>query len=152
MPLTWETVFNRLQTELQDDATLGSYVNVVEQAMAFDERLPPQFTNYMIRLIPSASAFVQTPKIGSVHLKEYSVGVLLLLKYGETQPTRLISGAAGTGIWEMYEDVRNLLEHNTFDGTLSAQGRSNVEDGLPFDTGNKLMAGVSFDWNGSKIE
>lgn len=156
-PFNLEQLLTTIQNELKLSSTL-SYVDdnsiiVTEQG---NKEVVPEFKNYLIRLAAPESGFVvKVPKIGRYFTNNYIVAIELWIKAPQNVAmgvNRLFSGSLNArqqkGIFEFFQDVSLVLEHNTFSDQLDVYPGSNIGDPVSLSDTTKNLSGIGFMWLG----
>jgi hypothetical protein len=158
MPVTTTFTFDELSTlivaALKASATL-SYVpdEAIVVSPAVKKDILPQFKNYLIRISPTDSGYVEkVPRIGQYYRNIYSVAIELWIKSGLKVADRLTRGIPGQtkGLYEFHQDVISVLEHNTFSSQLDPFAGPNCSNPVHLEDIETQTEGLGFVWIGNQ--
>lgn len=156
-PFNLEQLLLLIQSTLRNSATLSyiddSSIVVLDDK---DKGTTPEFKNYLIRLAAPETGFVvKVPKIGRYFTNNYIVAIELWAKAPHNVAmgvNRLFSGSLTArqqkGIFEFFQDVSTVLEHNTFNDQLDVYPGSNIGDPVSLSDATKNLSGIGFMWLG----
>ncbi len=149
---TFEKLSSSIQRHLQK-SVLISYVPdesiVITDITKKDE--VPVFKSYLIRISAPDSGFItKVPRIGNHYRNVYVVAIELWLKSSAKLTERINTGKMeiAKGIYEFYQDVSDILEHNNLDGQLNPYAGSNINNPVMLDPKDGLSVGIGFLWMG----
>lgn len=153
-PYTFEEIAVKIQTTLRDAAALV-YVpdNAILVCSVNDKDNIPTFKDYLIRIFPADSGFIQkVPRLGQHFRSVYVVAIELWIKSGSSKAGRLLGGnvSANKGIWEFFQNVSDTLEHNTFSNYIDPYPGSSVQSPVQLSDPEQLLEGVGFIWMGNQ--
>ena len=147
--MNYEQLIDQMLSTLRSSTTL-SYVDTVEVIESEEEAHSQVFSDYAIFLLQSEPYFTATPKIGNKRDKEFRVDLILCAKAQKALYQRLTAGRQ-KGIWEMDEDVRSVLRHNTLSGLLDNYPGENLTDSEPLYLAEGVSA-IRLQFIGRKVE
>jgi hypothetical protein len=107
----------------------------------------------LIKISPPDSGFeTKIPRIGSHYRNIYIVAIELWVKSSGKLTERLISGKVevNKGIYELYKDVSDVLEHNNLDGQLNPYPGSSIQNPVIVGSDDNLSEGIGFLWFGNQ--
>lgn len=153
-PFGFEEVANLIINELRKSERL-SYIpdDSIVLTNANNKDVIPEFKNCLIRVAAPDSGFLQkTPRIGAYYRNTYIVAIDMWVKSSSVLADRLLSGeiTSQKGIYELFQDVSDILEHNTFDNQLDSYPGSSIMSPVPLASDNTLIEGIGFLWFGNQ--
>lgn len=154
-PYTFEQVAVMIQTALQTDSTLQTYLDVrnVVISSARERDTVPTFKDYLVKISANESGFLKkVPRIGDHYCNNYYVSIELWVKASGKLANRLLSGniSKQKGIYEFFQDVSNCLEHNTFSNQLDSYPGSSIGNPVTLLSTQELEEGIGFLWSGNQ--
>lgn len=153
---TFEKVSSLIQDKLQKSMKLNYVPDasiVVTSILLKDTE--PTFTSYFIKISPPDAGFlVKIPKIGNHYENIYTVAIELWIKSSGNVTSRLTSGKIdiSKGIYEFFQDVSDILEHNNFDNQLDPYPGTSIDTPALLKGNEKsLIEGLGFLWHGRQF-
>ena len=113
----------------------------------------PKFESFLIKLSPADSGFViKQPQIGKFYRNTYVVAIELWMKSFQKLAERLMDGSPkeSRGLFEFFQDVSDILEHNTFDGQLDPYPGTSIGNPVALHDDERIMEGIGFLWFGNQ--
>ena len=152
---TFEQVAKLVQQELQKSVLLH-YID--DSSIVFssesEKQLIPTFKDYCIHISAPDSGFLEKiPKIGNYYQNNYSLAIELWVKSSSQLANRLNDGnlSKNIGIFEVFQNISDTLEHNTLGNELRPYAGSNIGPPKMIPTDDKLVEGIVFFWFGSQL-
>lgn len=157
-PFNYEQLVQEIRTVLlaattlayvpRDSVIIGNAGEAPTDPMTIDI-----FKSYLIKLVAPESGFEKkVPHIGQYYRNYYSVGVDLWIKSSGKLAERLLQGRMNVnkGIFEFFQDVSDVLEHNRLNNKLNPYPGTNISDSVPLTHANQMITGVGFFWYGAQ--
>lgn len=158
MPLIQTLNFEQLSIAVKDILGRSSQLAYVSDESikivpAKQKDVIPDYRTYLIKLLPPDSGFIlKQPKIGQYYKYIYSLAIELWIKSQTKFSDRIMVGqlSVNRGIYEFFQDVSDILEHNTLDGLLDSYPGSSIGQPVMIQDDNPLLDGIGFIWSGNQ--
>lgn len=151
---TFEKLSVALQSTLQKSVKLF-YVpdeSIIITSLA-EKDVIPTFVNYLIKLsAPDEGFLTKIPRIGNHYRNIYVVAIELWVKSSAKLTERLTMGnlAISKGLYEFFQDISDVLEHNNLDGQLNPYPGSTINNPVLLKSNDTISEGIGFLWFGNQ--